>query len=182
MSLWHDPAAQERLQNSIEASYAAQLNRETTPVAVVMTPPAASGSGLPAIAKPNTPNVPTNSVAVSVAPFNEKLYRDNRSKEFLTQWLNRCKDNDCRRDVGVLLAKQLDDEVAQIKANVNAWHDKAFQERIQDIVEKRYEAQLKAEMTSPAPAIVTPPVIPSVPAKTGVITTPRITNTPAITR
>lgn len=181
MSLWHDPAAQERLQNSVEASYAAQLNRETTPVAVVITPPAASGPGLPAIAKPNTPNAP-NSVAISVAPFNEKQYRDNRSKEFLTQWLNRCKDNDCRRDVSAILARQLDEEVAQIKASVNAWHDKAFQERIQDIVEKRYEAQLKAEMASPVPAIVTPPVIPSVPVKAGTLTTPRITNTPANAR
>jgi hypothetical protein len=157
------------------------LNRETKPVVIAMTPPVVSGIGLPTIPKMNTPNVP-NSVAVTAAPFNEKQYRDNRSKEFLTQWLNRCKDNDCRRDVSALLAKQLDEEVAQIKASVNAWHDKAFQERIQDIVEKRYEAQLKAEMASPAPAIVTPPVIPSVPVKAGTLTTPRITNTPANAR
>jgi hypothetical protein len=37
-------------------------------------------------------------------------------------------------------------------------------------------------MASPAPAIVTPPVIPSVPVKAGTLTTPRITNTPANAR
>jgi hypothetical protein len=121
-------------------------------------------------------------VAATATPFNEKQYRDNRAKEFLTQWLSRCKDNDCRRDVSALLAKQLDEEVAQIKANVNAWHDKAFQERIQDIVEKRYEAQLKAEMTTPVTPVVTAPAIPSGPVKGGTLTAPRITNTPANAR
>jgi hypothetical protein len=157
------------------------LVRDNPPVAIAMTPPAVSGSGLPAITKTNTPNVPS-SVAATATPFNEKQYRDNRAKEFLTQWLSRCKDNDCRRDVSALLAKQLDEEVAQIKANVNAWHDKAFQERIQDIVEKRYEAQLKAEMTTPVTPVVTPPAIPSGPVKGGTLTAPRITNTPANAR
>ncbi|MEN9983795.1 MAG: hypothetical protein RI918_1764 [Pseudomonadota bacterium] len=157
------------------------LVRDNPPVAIAMTPPAVSGSGLPAISKTNTPHVPS-SAAATAAPFNEKQYRDNRAKEFLTQWLNRCKDNDCRRDVSVLLAKQLDEEVAQIKANVNAWHDKAFQERIQDIVEKRYEAQLKTEMATPVTAVVAPPAIPSGPVKGGTLNAPRITNTPANAR
>ncbi len=156
-----------------------------TPKTVVPISPTTTtspiGNNPTTIVKAAVPNTPS-SFAPAVLPFNEKQYRDNRSKEFLTQWLNRCKDNDCRRDVSALLAKQLDEEVAQIKASVNAWHDKAFQERIQDIVEKRYEAQLKAEMASPAPAIVTPPVIPSVPVKAGSLTTPRITNTPANAR
>ena len=150
---------------AITASPPPQTSRENAAVISPMTPIGPVGAGLPAIPKTTTPNVP-NSVAVAVAPFNEKQYRDNRGKEFLTQWLNRCKDNDCRRDVSALLVKQLDDEVAQIKANVNAWHDKAFQDRIQDIVEKRYEAQLKAELASPAPATTASPATPAGPVKT----------------
>ena len=151
--------------SAITASTPPQTSRENVAVISPMMPIGPIGAGLPVIPKTATPNVP-NSVAAAVAPFNEKQYRDNRGKEFLTQWLNRCKDNDCRRDVSALLAKQLDDEVAQIKANVNAWHDKAFQDRIQDIVEKRYEAQLKAELVSTAPATTASPATPTGPVKT----------------
>lgn len=137
-------------------------------------------TGQPAMTKSTVPNAPST-IAPAVIPFNEKLYRDNRAKEFLAQWLNRCKDNDCRRDVGALLAKQLDEEVAQIKANLAAWQDKAAQERIQGIVESRYVAQLKAEIASPATAIASPPVLPTSPVKASALNTDRITNTPAKT-
>lgn len=99
--------------------------------------------------------------AAAAKPFDDKAYEKEREGVLIARWLPQCPPaGPCRQQIPVLASKQVDAEMASIKAG-NPKHDnKVAVMLLQQQSDAKSEAQYRAALVPPAPPPPPPPPAP----------------------